>query len=78
MSDLWLVVQAGNFVFDPHTPVNPIGVPGHPVKPDLVEPAKLHRRRLGSAAGRAALVHAVTHIEFNAINLALDAAFRFR
>ncbi len=36
------------------------------------------RRRLGSEAGRAALVHAIAHIEFNAINLALDAAYRFR
>jgi len=38
----------------------------------------LPRRRLGSESGRAALVHAVAHIEFNAINLALDAAYRFR
>ena len=36
------------------------------------------RRRLGSTQGRAALVHAIAHIEFNAINLALDAACRFR
>jgi uncharacterized ferritin-like protein (DUF455 family) len=33
---------------------------------------------LGTPAGRAALVHAIAHIEFNAINLALDAACRFR
>ena len=36
------------------------------------------RRRLGSAEGRAALVHAIAHIEFNAINLGLDATYRFR
>ncbi len=78
VNDLSFAVQGGNFVFDPHTPVKPMGVPGRPDEPGLVEPAKLHRRRLGSALGRAALVHAVTHIEFNAINLALDAAFRFR
>ena len=78
VTDLWLAVKMGNFEFDPLTPVVPIGVAGRPVKPELVEPSKLRRRRLGSEEGRAALVHAVTHIEFNAINLALDAAYRFR
>jgi uncharacterized ferritin-like protein (DUF455 family) len=43
-----------------------------------VEPASLPRRRLGGEAGRVALIHAVAHIEFNAINLAVDAAYRFR
>ena len=78
VTDLWSAVNLGNFEFDPSTPVIPIGVAGHPVKPVLVEPSKLRHRRLGSEEGRAALVHAVTHIEFNAINLALDAAYRFR
>ena len=56
----------------------PIGEPGRPPRPELVPPRDLPRRGLGSAEGRAALVHAVAHIEFNAINLALDAAYRFR
>ena len=51
--------------------------PGRPVKPALLHPATMPRRRLGSPAGRAALIHAITHIEFNAINLALDAVCRF-
>ncbi|GAB4189280.1 MAG: ferritin-like domain-containing protein [Wenzhouxiangellaceae bacterium] len=51
--------------------------PGRPPRPLLVTPTQVPRRRLGSEAGRAALVHAVAHIEFNAINLALDAALRF-
>ena len=51
--------------------------PGRPLKPDLLHPAAVPRRRLGSPAGRAAMVHAITHIEFNAINLALDAVCRF-
>lgn len=50
---------------------------GRPVRPELVHPAQVPRRGLGSQAGRAALLHAVAHIEFNAINLALDAALRF-
>jgi uncharacterized ferritin-like protein (DUF455 family) len=53
------------------------GVPGRPLKPELIHPSKVPQRKLGSVAGRAALVHAVAHIEFNAINLALDAAVRF-
>lgn len=51
--------------------------PGRPSKPELVHPARVAGRGLGSTAGRAALIHAIAHIEFNAINLALDAACRF-
>jgi len=56
----------------------PIGEAGHPEKPPLVSPANVPRRGLGSDEGRAALIHAITHIEFNAINLAWDAVYRFR
>ncbi|GAB4117543.1 MAG: ferritin-like domain-containing protein [Wenzhouxiangellaceae bacterium] len=51
--------------------------PGRPSQPRLVHPASVPRRRLGSVAGRVALLHAIAHIEFNAINLALDACLRF-
>jgi len=51
--------------------------PGRPPRPALVHAARVPSRGLGSAAGRAALIHAIAHIEFNAINLALDAACRF-
>lgn len=51
---------------------------GRPPRPELVAPAKLPRRKIGTAEGHAALIHAVTHIEFNAINLACDAASRFQ
>jgi uncharacterized ferritin-like protein (DUF455 family) len=53
-------------------------MPGRPERPRLVAPRALPQRGLASAEGRAALVHAVAHIEFNAINLAWDAAARFR
>jgi uncharacterized ferritin-like protein (DUF455 family) len=56
----------------------PEGVPGRPLRPVLVDPGKVPRRRVGSPAGRIALLHALAHIEFNAINLALDAIWRFR
>ena len=55
-----------------------IEIPGRPDKPELIEPTKLKRRKLGSELGRATLIHAILHIEFNAINLALDAVYRFR
>jgi len=52
--------------------------PGRPERPRLVAPKQLPRRRPGSIEGRATLLHAVAHIEFNAINLAWDAVYRFR
>lgn len=51
---------------------------GRPPRPELVAPGKLAHRRIGTPQGQAALVHAVAHIEFNAINLACDAVYRFR
>ena len=56
----------------------PIGEPGRPDRPALVCPRTLHRRKPTSALGHAALIHAICHIEFNAINLAWDAVYRFR
>lgn len=50
---------------------------GHLEKPLCVSPASLPQRRAVDREGRAALLHAIAHIEFNAINLALDAAWRF-
>ena len=55
-----------------------IEVPGRPERPELVQPQDLPKRGLHTLPGRQALLHAVTHIEFNAINLALDAVYRFR
>jgi uncharacterized ferritin-like protein (DUF455 family) len=55
----------------------PPGLPGRPECPELVSPAGLKPRPVGTPAGRAALIHALAHIEFNAINLALDIVWRF-
>ncbi len=52
--------------------------PGQPVLPELVNPRHLKRRSMSSAAGRIGFLHAFAHIEFNAINIALDAVYRFR
>lgn len=45
----------------------PAGVPGRPVLPRLVEPARVPLRSPHTREGRAALIHAICHIEFNAI-----------
>ena len=51
--------------------------PGRPDKPMLVAPSELKHRSVHSEHGRAVLLHALAHIEFNAINLALDIVWRF-
>jgi uncharacterized ferritin-like protein (DUF455 family) len=51
--------------------------PGRPAKPELVSPLQVKKRSMRTVEGRAALIHALAHIEFNAINLALDAIWRF-
>ncbi|SDW18737.1 ferritin-like domain-containing protein [Nitrosomonas oligotropha] len=56
----------------------PVEEPGRPAKPVLVAPVDVPKRRLNTNEGLAALIHAITHIEFNAINLAWDAVYRFR
>ncbi|WP_374407530.1 ferritin-like domain-containing protein [Hydrogenophaga sp.] len=52
-------------------------LPGRPVQPRLVPPVDVPQRSPFTPDGLAALLHAVCHIEFNAINLALDAVWRF-
>jgi len=61
----------------PADPPVPVDQPGMPERPLLVHPRDVPRRPVGSEAGRAALVHAVAHIELTAVNLALDAVHRF-
>jgi len=51
--------------------------PGRPARPALVLPREVSKRSAVAGEGHAALIHAMAHIEFNAINLALDAGCRF-
>ena len=63
---------------EPQAPLrSSAALPGRPLRPRLVAPQRVPRRSPFTPAGRAALLHAVAHIEFNAINLALDAVWRF-
>ena len=52
-------------------------VPGRPAQPVLVPHQQLKPRPVHTPAGRAVLLHALAHIEFNAINLACDILWRF-
>jgi uncharacterized ferritin-like protein (DUF455 family) len=52
-------------------------IPGRPDRPVLVPPRLVGRRSMVTVEGRAMLIHALAHIEFNATNLALDALWRF-
>ncbi len=76
--------QDGSVKLDAHTvvdePLDECGasaLPGRPATPRLVAPRDLPQRSPNTPQGHAALIHAVAHIEFNAINLALDAVWRF-
>jgi uncharacterized ferritin-like protein (DUF455 family) len=63
---------------DPATRLaEPPGLPGRPARPRLVPAKEVPARSPFTPEGRAALLHSIAHIEFNAINLALDAAWRF-
>ncbi|MGL5009802.1 MAG: ferritin-like domain-containing protein [Paracoccaceae bacterium] len=51
--------------------------PARPVEPTLLDPRDVPRRRPGSPVGRIALLHAVAHIELNAVDLHWDIIARF-
>jgi uncharacterized ferritin-like protein (DUF455 family) len=52
-------------------------LPGRPQKPELVPPLSVPKRKMDTVEGRLSLLHSLAHIEFNAMNLALDAIWRF-
>ena len=71
-------LESGRLSIDPRRELTcDTPLPGRPLRPRLVEPRDVPRRGLGTPQGRAALLHALAHIEFNAINLGLDAVWRF-
>ena len=56
---------------------SPPDMPARPERPELLDPRDVPRRRPGSAVGRIALLHAVAHIELNAVDLHWDILARF-
>lgn len=71
--------QAGNLQANAATApaVEAILEPGRPARPALVQPAKVPKRGYVKTAERIALIHSMTHIEFNAVNLGWDAVYRY-
>jgi len=69
--------RLGNVILDSDAMMPDLCQPGRPDKPALVRGSKTPRRGFGTLEGRAIMMHAIAHIEFNAINLALDAVQRF-
>lgn len=70
--------QQGQLSLENINPILTFDNPGRPDKPELVPPRELNRRKITSPVGHAALIHSICHIEFNAINLAWDAVYRFQ
>ena len=65
--------------FDHNSPIKPLTKPSYSSFCKIVPPKAVPKRvRLGSTQGRAIFLHAIAHIEYSAIDLALDAAYRFR
>ena len=78
VQNLW--TNSASWVLDPTQLIAaPLGdvLPGRPPAPRLVPPKQVVTRSPFTPQGLAGLIHAVCHIEFNAINLALDAVWRF-
>ena len=74
----WICAQAATIlIVSENAHQEPAGVPGCPSRPELRSHLDVPKRSPFTTEGLAALLHAVTHIEFNAINLALDAIWRF-
>ncbi|MPV86828.1 ferritin-like domain-containing protein [Ostreibacterium oceani] len=59
-------------------PVKPIHNPPLPDAVTVKATSHLSRRGVGSKSGHQSMLHAIAHIEYNAINLGLDAVYRFR
>jgi uncharacterized ferritin-like protein (DUF455 family) len=76
LAQLW---QSGDMKLTADAAILPthLAIPGRPPQPVLVSPLTVKHRSMHTLEGRAALIHALAHIEFNAINLALDAIWRF-
>ncbi len=68
----------GELDFESCSEPQAIGEAGRPARPELVQPREVPKRNINTEEGRVVLAHALAHIEFNAINLALDAVYRFR
>lgn len=74
----WQAWLDGTLGFEPESAPLSIEAARFPPRPILVNPRELPKRKLHRDEGRIALLHAVAHIEFTAIQLAWDHLYRFR
>lgn len=72
------ILERRDFDLESIHPPRPAGSARFPEHPRLVDPRDLPRRSLVTETGRAVFLHALAHIEFTAIQLAWDLAYRFR
>ena len=73
----WFAARAGDGPAMEVGTAAPPDRPARPERPELLDPRDVPRRRPGSAQGRLAILHAVAHIELNAIDLHWDIIARF-
>ncbi|KZM40817.1 hypothetical protein OA92_02150 [Marinomonas sp. SBI22] len=70
--------QANKLSWREGAPIERLNEPGRLEKPEIVMPREIGKRKLKKEAGRAALIHALAHIELTAVNLAWDSIYRYR
>jgi len=73
----WFASRAGDGAPIAIGRATPPSHPKRPEHPELLSPRDVPRRRPGSQKGRIALLHAVAHIELNAVDLHWDIIARF-
>ena len=73
-AELW---RHGKLTRDTTSPADWPDRPARPEKPALLEPRAMPRRKISGETGRKAQLHALAHIELNAIDLAFDLVGRF-
>jgi len=79
INEIYQQLLNDELIFQPSLePIQSVSIPGKPKKPELVNPKQVKKRSLGTPDGHLIMMHSFAHIEFNAINLALDAAYRFQ
>ncbi len=79
LSELNQALASGSVQFDHGAAIEPVGAPSYAAICRIVHGSQVERRRnLGTAEGRAVFLHALAHIEYSAIDLALDSCYRFR
>ena len=77
--ELYTKLQKGRLHFDHDSPVEELETPSYAAIVPIVRPKDVPKRKhFDDSKGQGILLHAIAHIEYSAIDLALDSAYRFR